>query len=112
MHLFGFLALAGAQLLYTLGDLWKKSLFNVHGLWPALTKPLFLLTLVVTLAGFGLQMYALSKVDLSRMAVIIGMMAVVFSSLAGVFILKESFNGWNWLGLGVAVLAIVLVHIR
>ena len=108
-----YIALVVAQLIYTSADLWRKTIFNAQQFsLSTLTKPLFLLTVVVTLAAFVIQMYALSKIDLSRMAVVLGMLAVIFSVGAGVIVLKESFNVWNLLGVFCAMAAIFLIHVR
>ena len=108
-----YLALVAAQLLYSASDLWKKIIFGARGFnWQTLVRPAFLLAMLVALVGFLFQMYALSKVDLSRMAVMIGMMAVIFSSAAGILFLKETFNVWNFLGIAAALAAIFLVNVK
>ena len=108
-----YIALIAAQLLYSVSDLWKKTLFTAKGFnFSAFTHPAFLTALAVATIGYFFQLYALSKIDLSRMAVVIGMMAVIFSSAAGIIFLKETFNFWNWLGMAAALLAIFLVHVR
>jgi drug/metabolite transporter (DMT)-like permease len=107
------LAVIAAQLLYTISDTWKKVVFNNAGFSvKTLTSPVFAMTLVLALAGFLIQLYALSKLELSKTIVLLGMLAVVFSSLAGVFYLKEHLNAWNWAGVGLALVAIVLVSVK
>jgi drug/metabolite transporter (DMT)-like permease len=102
-----------AQFLYTLSDTWKKVVFNNAGFSvKTLTSPVFLLTLVIAAVGFAFQMYALSKIELSRTIVMLGMLAVVFSAVAGVFYLKEHLNAWNWAGVALALVAIVLVNVK
>ncbi|MFA6604097.1 MAG: EamA family transporter [Patescibacteria group bacterium] len=108
-----YLALVAAQLLYSASDLWKKMIFSAQGFNLAtLARPAFIATLVLAMIGFLVQLYAISKLDLSRMAVTIGMMAVIFSTAAGILVLKESFNVWNGLGIVAALLAIFLVHVK
>lgn len=107
------LAVVVAQLLYTISDTWKKVVFNDAGFSvKTLTSPVFAMTLLIALAGFLVQLYALSRLELSKTIVLLGMTAVVFSSLAGVFYLKEHLNVWNWAGVGLALAAIVLVSIK
>lgn len=107
------LSLVLAQLLYTISDTWKKVVFNDAGFSvKTLTSPVFLATLVIAAIGFLCQMYALSKIELSRTIVTLGMLAVVFSAVAGVLYLKEHLNAWNWAGVALAVVAIVLVNVR
>jgi drug/metabolite transporter (DMT)-like permease len=102
-----------AQALYTISDTWKKVIFNAGGFKIAtLLRPAFILALLLAGVGFAFQLYALSKLELSRTIVILGMLAVIFSSAAGVFYLKEHLNVWNVLGVVLAVLAIFLVNFK
>jgi drug/metabolite transporter (DMT)-like permease len=108
-----YLALIAAQLLYTVSDTWKKLILGEAGFSAAtLVKPIFLVATSIALIGFVFQMYALSKMDLSRTIVGLGMLAVLFSTAAGVFFFKEQLNGWNYLGLGMALVAILLVNLK
>lgn len=108
-----YISVVVAQLLYTLSDTWKKAILNASGFSAqTLVKPAFLLTLLVAGVGFLFQMHALSKIDLSRTIVFMGMLAVIFSSAAGVIFFREQLNVWNVIGLGFAVTAIILVNIR
>jgi len=70
-----------AQLLYTVSDTWKKVIFNAGGFSAAtLLKPAFLMAMALAFIGFLFQMYALSKIELSRTIIMLGMLAVIFSS--------------------------------
>lgn len=108
-----FLSLIAAQALYTASDTWKKVIFGERG-WglETLLSPVFLATLVVAAVGFLFQMYALSKVELSRTIITMGVLAVIFSAGAGVWYLRETLQWWNWVGVGFAALAIVLVNVK
>ena len=107
------LAVLAAQFLYTLSDTWKKVIFAERGFSvQTLTRPVFLATLVIALIGFLFQMYALSKIELSRTIVLMGTLAVVFSTVAGVLYLKEHLNAWNAVGIVLALAAIVLVNVK
>jgi len=102
-----------AQILYTVSDTWKKVIFNAGGFSPAtLFKPAFIMALLLAGIGFVFQMYALSKLELSRTIVMLGMSAVIFSTAAGVLYLKEHLNLWNMLGIVFALLAVFLVNLK
>lgn len=108
-----YFAVVAAQLLYTMSDTWKKVIFNDKGFsLKILIHPIFLMTMAVALVGFLFQMYALSKIELSKTIVFMGMLAVVFSTVAGVLYLKEQLNTWNAIGIFLALVAIVLVNVK
>lgn len=107
------IAVVIAQFLYTASDTWKKVIFNDQGFSVrTLLHPLFLFTLAIALVGFLFQMYALSKIELSRTIVLMGMLAVIFSTATGVLYLKEQINVWNVAGIVLALVAIVLINVR
>lgn len=102
-----------AQLLYTMSDVWKKTILGEQGFTAGtFVRPAFLLALLVAAAGFAFQMHALSRLDLSRTIVMMGLLAVIFSSAAGVIFFREQLNVWNVVGLGLACAAIILVNVR
>ncbi|MBU0625402.1 EamA family transporter [Patescibacteria group bacterium] len=102
-----------AQLLYTASDVWKKAIFNVHGFNAGVfIKPVFIFALLIAGAGFLFQMHALSRIDLSRTIIIMGMLAVIFSAGAGAIFFREQFNYWNLAGILFALIAIIFVNIR
>lgn len=108
-----YLSLLAAQLLYTLSDTWKKVIFNAQGFhWQTLVRPAFLLALLLAGIGFLFQMSALSKIEMSRTIISMGMMAVVFSAVAGTLFLKENLSLLNWSGVLLALVAIALVNWR
>lgn len=108
-----FLSLVVAQAIYTTSDTWRKVIFGEVGFgFKTLTSPVFIATVAVTVVGFLFQMYALSKMDLSRTIITLGTLAVVFSAFAGVLFLRETLEWWNWAGVGLAIGAIVLVNVR
>lgn len=108
-----FLSLIVAQGLYTVSDTMKKLLFNEKAFsFGTLTSYAFLVTMGIALTGFLFQMFALSKMELSRTIITMGVLAVVFSAVAGMMFLDEQLNWWNWMGVGLAASAIVLVNMR
>jgi len=108
-----YLSIVLAQLLYTASDTWKKTVFNVDGFnVGTFAKPAFIAALLVAGVGFLLHMHALSKLDLSRTIIIMGMLAIIFSAAAGAIFFKEQFNYWNVAGIMFALTAIVLINIK
>lgn len=108
-----YLSVVLAQLLYTSSDTMKKIILDAQGFSASLLlRPAFILTLLIAAVGFILQMYALSKVELSRTIIMMGMLAVIFSALAGGLFLGEKFNTWNIFGIVFALLAIAMINIR
>ncbi|MBI2098976.1 hypothetical protein HYT45_01010 [Candidatus Uhrbacteria bacterium] len=102
-----------AQLIYSLSDLGKKIILNKAGFgWGLLTNAAFLAITAVSVIGFALQMFALSRYDLSRTIILLGVFAVLISSVLGVLVLHERLSPINYLGLGFAVIAIVLVQLK
>lgn len=109
----GYLTVVIAQALYSASDAWKKTLlndggFNAHTLF----KPAFIAAMAVSVVAFLFQMHALSKLDLSRTIITMGLLAVLFSVAIGVFRFHERFTPLNLLGVVFACVAIVLVHLR
>ncbi len=101
------------QGIYSISDLWKKIALGNRGFrWNILLDPLFLVGLLVPLAAFALQMYVLSRYELSRTVTIMGVCAVVFSVALGILFLKERYTTINYLGVVFAVLAIILIRYR
>lgn len=102
-----------AQLSFTVGDTWKKLILNASGFSAAtLVKPAFLATVVLYVMGFLFATYTMSKIDMSRTIMTMGMMAVIFSAVAGALVLKEHFSPINLVGVGCAVVAIILFNWR
>jgi drug/metabolite transporter (DMT)-like permease len=108
-----YLSIVLAQLLYTTSDTWKKFVFNEQGFSAAtFLRPAFILALVIAGIGFILQMHALSRIDLSRTIIMMGMLAVIFSAAAGAIFFREQFNYWNVAGIIFALAAIILINIK
>ncbi len=102
-----------AQLIYSLSDLGKKIVMNKAGFgWHLLTNWAFLLITAAAAIGFAVQMSALSRYDLSRTIILLGVFAVLISTILGVVVLHEKLSPINYLGLAFAVLAIVLVQLK
>jgi drug/metabolite transporter (DMT)-like permease len=108
-----YLSLLIAQLLYSSSDAWKKILLGEYGFsWSTLTRPAFLAAMLLGAVGFVFQMHALSKLELSRTIVTLTVFAIVFAAIIGVALFKDQMHWWNYLGIGFAVAAVVLVNWR
>ena len=102
-----------AQLIYSSADLGQRVLSLKYGYgWHLLKHPEFLLILAIPGAGLLLQIFVLSRYEVSKTITLLGIFAVVITPLLGVFILKEKFSLTNWSGVALAVVAIVLVSSR
>jgi drug/metabolite transporter (DMT)-like permease len=106
-----YLSIFAAQLLYTLSDVWKKWLFNRYGFsFATFLMPAFIGAMLVALIGFAFQMHALSKLDLSRVIISLTILAMVGSAMAGAIVFKDQMHWWNYVGICLAVFAVVLVN--
>lgn len=111
--MFATLSAIAAQAFYTVSDAWKKQVLSVKGFTLASFLDLgFILSMAFVAIGFVFQMYALSKLGLARTTVTVGLSAVVMSAATGMLVFKETFSPVNWLGLGLACAAVVLVNVR
>lgn len=106
----GTLAIVVAQIFYTIAVVFQKKVLGGLGFSvETLLNPKFLLTLLIAGIGFVFQMYALSKTDLSRTIILLGVLGVVFAAIAGVLVFHDKLSIKNYIGVILAVIAIVLV---
>lgn len=109
----GFLAILVAQLFYTVADVFqKKALGNLGFSFRTFIHPAFAFTFLISMTGFVFQMYGLSKMELSRAIITLGVASVVMASIAGIVVFHDKFSWWNWLGVVFAIAAIVLVKLK
>jgi drug/metabolite transporter (DMT)-like permease len=102
-----------AQLIYSCADLGQRVTALRYGYgWHLLTKPLFLLILLVPGIGLAIQIFVLSRYEVSKTITLLGVFAVTITPLLGVIFLKEKFSLTNWIGVVFAVVAIFLVSSR
>lgn len=101
-----------AQAFYSLSDLLKKIVLREVAFPAALANPRFLAAAAVAFVGMFFHFYVLSRYDLSRTTIFLGLFALVVSPLLGVLVLHERLAPINWLGVGLAMLAVVLVNIK
>ena len=107
------LAILIAQILYTIADVFQKKVLGTGGFnIRTLASPAFLVTFLISGSGFFFQMFALSKMDLSRTIILLGVFGVVMAAAAGILVFHDKFAWYNYLGVVLAVAAIVLVRIK
>jgi drug/metabolite transporter (DMT)-like permease len=108
-----FLAILVAQLFYTVADVFqKKALGNFGFSFRTFINPAFAFTFLISATGFVFQMYALSRMELSRAIILLGVIGVVTAAIAGILVFHDKFSWWNWLGVAFAIAAIVLVKLK
>ncbi len=102
-----------AQSIYSAADLGQRVAATRYGYgWHLLAKPLFLLILAVPAFGLAIQIFVLSRYPVSKTITLLGIFAVVITPIMGVLALDEKMTTLNWLGVGLAVVAIFLVSSR
>jgi drug/metabolite transporter (DMT)-like permease len=102
-----------AQLIYSSADVGLRITALKYGYgWHLLTKPDFLAILVIPGLGLALQIFVLSRYEVSKTITLLGIFAVVITPLLGVYFLKEKFSVVNWVGVGFAIVAILLVSAK
>lgn len=109
----GLLAIVVAQVFYIISDVYQKELLAAHGFnFRTLVSLAFIGTLIIAGVGFVFQMYALSKLDLSRTIILLSVLGVVMAAVAGVVVFHDKLSWYNELGILLAVAAIVLVRLK
>lgn len=102
-----------AQLVYSLSDLGKKIVLQKVGFgWQLVGNIPFLAISAAAVFGFALQMFVLSRYELSKTTITLGVLAVLISALLGVLVLHERLTPQNILGVLFAVAAIVLLQLK
>ena len=86
---FAFAAIFIAQIFYTIADVFQKKALGTGFSVQTLLKPAFLVTLLISGTGFIFQMYALSKIELSRTVIMLGVFGVVCAAVAGVMVFHD-----------------------
>ena len=106
----GILAIFVAQCFYTVADVFQKKVLGGAGFsFRTLLSLPFLATLLISGTGFVFQMFAMSKTDLSRTIILLGVFGVVLAAIAGVVVFHDKLSLKNYVGIAMAVAAIVLV---
>ena len=102
-----------AQFIYSLSDLGKKIVLQKVGFgWQLVGSFPFIAISAAAIFGFAFQMFVLSRYELSKTTITLGVLAVLISAVLGVLILHERLSGLNMLGVGFAIAAIVLLQLR
>lgn len=101
------------QTIYSLSDLAKKVYGSQTGFsWAMLQNIPFLLALIIPALGLGIQIYVLTKYELSKTMITLGVLNVLFASILGVVFLKEKLTSLNMVGIVCAVIAVALLNIK
>lgn len=107
------LAVFFAQVFYTVADSLQKYVLKGRGFsWQTLLSVKFLLTLVPAGVGFVLLMYGLSKMEISRTIILLGVFGVILAAASGLIFFGDKLNWWNYLGILFAIAAIILVNAK
>lgn len=107
------LAVFFAQVFYTVADSLQKYVLKGRGFsWQTLLSVKFLLTLVPAGIGFVLLMYGLSKMEISRTIILLGVFGVILAAASGLIFFGDKLNWWNYLGIAFAIAAIILVNAK
>lgn len=104
------LAILVAQIFYTCADVLQKKALGAGFSVRTLLMPAFLATLLVSGTGFLFQMYALSKMELSRTIILLGVFGVVLAAAAGLIVFHDKLSLKNYIGIAFAIAAIILVR--
>jgi threonine/homoserine efflux transporter RhtA len=103
---FAFLTVIIAQFFYTCADILQKKVLGGHGFSAQTLLSLgFLVTLLVSGTGFVFQMYAMSKMELSKTIILLGVCGVLFAAVAGIIVFHDRLSLKNWVGVACAVAA-------
>ncbi len=112
-HMVNVLLIFLAQLIYSAADVGQRLTAVKYGYgWHLLTKPAFLAILAIPGFGLAIQIFVLSRYEVSKTITLLGIFAVIITPLLGVYLLKEKFSVTNWVGVGFAVFAILLVSAK
>lgn len=105
------LAILVAQAFYTCADVLQKKVLGGAGFSArTLLSFAFLSTLLVSGTGFVFQMFAMSKMELSRTIILLGVFGVVLAAAAGVLVFHDKLSVKNYVGIAFAIAAIILVR--
>lgn len=100
-----------AQFFYTVADTGQKFVLKGRGFsLQTLLSVKFLLTLVPAGIGFVLLMYGLSKMELSKTIILLGVFGVLLAAISGVYFFQDHLTWKNYLGIAFAIAAIILVN--
>ncbi len=101
-----------AQVLYSAGDMARKAILHGQDFdWRLILSLPLWLTMALSTVAFVIQLFVMKHYDLSRTITILACCAIVFSVALGVVFFKEKFNLVNYLGVALAVVAVILTHV-
>lgn len=101
------------QAIYSVSDLIKKEYAEKIGMHFGLFKSVpFVLSLVLTGVALGIQVYVLSRYELSKTMITLGVLNILFATTLGAWVLKEKLSFTNMLGVVCAVAAVILLNVK
>lgn len=101
------------QALYSLSDLGKRIYGAEIGFNIGLLKSVpFMASIIVPFAALMIQVYVLTRYELSRTMITLGVLNVVFATVLGVLVLKERLTMLNYVGVICAIAAIILINVK
>lgn len=105
------LAVFLSQAFFTAADSLQKFILKRKGFSAGtLLNWKFLLTLPVAGVGFVFLMYGLSKMDVSKTIILLSIFGVLLAAAAGTLFFHDRISWYNVVGIGLAVVSIVLVR--
>jgi len=102
-----------AQAAYSASDVMRKLIMHGRPFDFGLLRSVpFLFSFVIAIAGFVLQLYVLRNFELSKTIIILATTAIILSALLGMIFFNEKISIYGWIGVVLAVAAIVFTHIK
>lgn len=104
------LVLVGTQLLFTTSDLLARSSLAGRALTPeSFTTPWFLAYFLIRQVAMVGQLFIFSRIELGRTAALFGSTSIVIANLLGLLLLHETLSLPQYAGVGLALVAILLL---
>ena len=105
--------LIGTQLVYSLSDFMGRKYMSLQGFhWSTFFTGWFLVYFIIRqLAMFG-QLYVFAHIPLGKTMAMLAAASILLSNLLGVLFLKEVLSGWGYVGVSLAILAILIMAFR
>jgi drug/metabolite transporter (DMT)-like permease len=105
--------LIGSQILFTMNDLLARTYLPQYGFTPeAFMKPWFLLYLLFRILGSAGQLYIFSVTPLGKTAAMFAAASIIVSNLLGFLVLQEVLTVRGYIGVTLAVIAILILAVK
>lgn len=101
------------QLIFSVTDLLARSHLRSTNLSVAsFLAPWFITYAVVRVLSTGAQFYVFTKVDLGKTVTLFSVAGIIFANILGVLFLKEVLSAKDYLGVVLAIIALVILSIK